>query len=312
MNIYKYNPGTELPLAPSVIALGVFDGVHIGHRALLSTARRLADELGVELTVFTFPSERSAFKNAAPLYTTEDKLGLFELLGADNAVLADFESIADVSAEDFIKKCLLCDMRCRGAVAGYDFRFGHGRGGDAELLKTVLASFGAVCKIEDEVRLGGEKVSSTRIRELLLRGDAEGAAELLGLPYFITSEVRHGRGVGRELGFPTVNTVYDGFTPPLKRGVYRTVCRVGGELYNSITNVGVCPTFGQRDLHAETHLIDFSGDLYGERVCTYFLGYLRDEVHFETEKELIMQIKVDKNETIKRNGEKTWQEIGLS
>ncbi len=312
MDIYKYSRGKEIPHGGAVIALGIFDGVHIGHRSLLRRAKALADRLGMPFSVFTFPSENNRFKNTSPIYSTEDKLRLIESLGADSVVIADISEVANMSAEEFIYDSLIRDMRCRGAVAGYDFRFGKDRGGDAELLNRLLTSAGALCEIEDEVSYAGEKVSSTRIRNLLLAGDAEEAARLLGTPYFVTSTVKHGRGVGRELGFPTVNADFSALVPPLKNGVYRCVSVVDGVRYNSVTNVGVCPTFDLTESHIETHLIDFSGDLYGKNIRTFFLGYLRDEVRFKSEKELIMQIKVDKNNTIKKNGELKWQEIGLS
>ncbi len=310
MNIYEYIPGRRLPIGKTAAALGFFDGVHIGHRRLLMRARALSESLGLEFTVFTFPSESNGFKGVSPLYKSSDKLLLLESLGVRNVIYARLSDIADISALDFIKSSLAGDMNCRAAVVGDDFRFGRDRGGDAELLKSTLCELGAVCEIESEVRLGGERVSSTRIRKLLLDGDAEGAHKLLGLPYFITSEVRSGRGVGRVLGFPTVNISFEDFTPPLKRGVYRTVTDIGGRCCNSITNVGVCPTFDKREAHIETHLIDFSGDLYGKEIRTFFLGFLRDEMRFNNEKELIMQINVDKNTTIQKNGEILWQEIG--
>ncbi len=298
----------SLSVGGSVTALGVFDGVHIGHRALLGEARKRAAASGLEFSVFTFSSDKKFFKSKSPLYRAEDKLGLLESLGAENVIIADFEDISEVSAEDFIKKCLIGDIKTKCAAVGRDFRFGFARGGDAELLRRSLDE----CIVCEDVCLDGEKVSSTRIRSLLLSGDAERAARLLGIPYFVLGEARHGRGVGREMGFPTVNIPFDEFTPPLKKGVYRTVSVIENKLYNSVTNVGICPTFGLDAPHIETHLIDFSGDLYGERVRTHFLEYLRDEVRFNTQKELIMQINVDKNTTIKKNGEMKWQEIGLS
>ncbi len=312
MNIYKYTPGKTLHANPSFIALGFFDGVHIGHRRLLQSARSLAKKLSLEFTVFTFPSEKSIFKASAPLYTTDSKLKILESLGAENVIIADLEEISDIPAEDFLKNSLYGDMNCRGASAGYDFKFGKNRGGDARLLKKTFEGLGAFCIIEDEVKAGGEKVSSTRIRSLLLSGDAEGAWRLLGIPYFIEGKAAHGRGVGRSLGFPTVNSDFKDFAPPLKIGVYRTVSMISGVPYSSITNIGICPTFDIRSPHAETHIIDFDGDLYGENVRTFFLDYLRDEVRFNTEKELIMQINVDKNTTITKNGELKWQEIGLN
>ena len=148
--------------------------------------------------------------------------------------------------------------------------------------------------------------------ELLSAGEVEAAREFLGMPYFIRSKVVRGNGVGHTLGFPTVNTDFENGKTLLKMGVYRTATEVDGKLYNSITNVGLCPTFKSRTLHAETFILDFSGDLYGKNIRIFFLGYLREEKQFDSPKELILQINVDKNRAIKENGELSWQEIGLN
>ena len=141
-----------------------------------------------------------------------------------------------------------------------------------------------------------------------MAADVKAAREFLGMPYRIRAFVEHGNGVGKSLGFPTLNTP----ARHLKNGVYRTATEIDGRLYPSLTNVGVCPTFEARTVHAETYIIDFSGDLYGKSVRIFFLDYLREEKAFSNEKELILQINVDKNRVISENGDMTWQEIGLS
>lgn len=311
MKIYEYTPGKRVGIGAAVIALGLFDGVHKGHRSLLMTAKRAAMERGLTFAVFTFPAE-SGFKGDGSLYPTSEKLRLLEALGVEAVIMAEFGSVSKVSAEDFVNHSLIEDMNCSVAVAGYDFRFGKGALGDAALLSEILSSRERECIVEAEHRINGEKISTSKIKELLRRGDPMGACEFLGYPYFLGGEVEHGRGMGTTLGFPTVNTNIGEGSAYLKRGVYRTVTEISGMRYNSITNVGICPTFPSRPLHAETYIIDYSGDLYGKEIRIFFIDYMREEKAFSSEKELIMQINIDKNRAIKENGEIKWQEIGLS
>ena len=140
----------------------------------------------------------------------------------------------------------------------------------------------------------------------------ESANTALGVPYFITGGVLRGRGVGKKLGFPTVNLPHPPGRVKLKHGVYRCAALIDGEIYNAVTNVGTCPTFDLDDSHIEAHLIDFSGDLYDRDVKIYFLGYLREERRFDSPEALAKQIETDTRRTIEENGEKTWQEIGLN
>lgn len=309
MEIYNYAPGKKA-LSSSVIALGLFDGMHIGHRRLLESARRIAEKRGLNFAVFTFENEGEIKGDS--LYTTEQKLSLLKETGVSAVVLANFADVSHISAEDFVKNSLLSDMDCRVAVAGRDFRFGRGARGDTSLLSDMLARAGAEFIAEDEHSINGEKISTGKIKSLVTEGKVGKARELLSVPYFITSPAEHGTGVGRHLGFPTVNSSFKSGITPLKRGVYRTAAEISGQLYHAITNVGTCPTFTERPLHAETHIIGYSGDLYGKCIRIFFLGYLRDEIKFNSREELILQIKVDKDRAIKENGELKWQEIGLS
>ena len=306
MKIFGYK---ELKNAPQggVIALGFFDGVHKGHRRLLESAGRLARKKNLTLAVFTFPAE-DGFKGDGALYNNEEKLRLFESLGVEAVIMAKFASVSSIPADEFVTSSLIGDMECAAAVAGFDFRFGRGALGDAALLSKLLCDNGRECIIESEHKINGEKISTTKIKELLSLGRVEEAREFLGAPFRLTAKVEHGLGKGADLGFPTVNTP----THHLKRGVYRTATLVSGVLYNSITDVGTCPTISERTLHAETYIIDYSGDLYGKEIRIFFLGYLREEKRFSSQKELIMQINVDKNRAIKENGDLKWQEIGLN
>ena len=291
---YKY-PASDVPSAGRAIALGFFDGVHIGHRALLSECVRTAREEGLVPTVLTFPTEAMRIKSSVPrLYSTEEKLRLFEECGILQTIVVDFDSVSSLSPEDFVTRVLVCDLGARVALAGENYRFGHRAAGDAELLSRLMARSGGRASIHNmEVcSLGSEEitVSSTVIREHLARCDVKTAAALLGAPYRIHGKVVHGNGVGTSFGFPTVNTDIPA-TSPIGRGVYRTELVANGKTYTALTNVGTCPTFGERAMHAETFIPGFSGDLYGEDIELRFLEFIRDEREFPSTEALAEEIR---------------------
>ncbi len=293
MKLYNYAYGEKI-IGKRVVALGFFDGVHRGHRALLERARDAATEAGLPLAVFTFPAESALpGKQSARIYTTEQKLALLEELRVDEVILADFLSVMNIDAEDFVKTSLISDMSAEIAVFGDDYRFGRSARGTAELLSELMSAADKKYIILPEERIFGERVSSTAIREYLCRADMEKANAMLGSPYFISGRVAHGLGKGRAFGFPTVNTELCDGGVPLRRGVYRSAIRIDNEEIAAITNVGVCPTVSERELHAETYLLDREIDLYGKDVRIFLYEFLRDEKKFDTTEELIMQIKVD-------------------
>lgn len=298
MEFIRYTKGMHLSDRGRVLALGMFDGAHIGHRPLLIRAREIARKRGLTFAVFTFLSESFSPKGGAFLYSTEERLEIFESLGVDEVIAVDFESVASTLPRDFVLGSLITDMRCEVAVAGFDFRFGKGAIGDTELLCRLMKSEKRECVIEDAHLYNGEKISTGKIKELLSLGNLAEANHLLGEPYFMYSSVEEGDGRGRTLGFPTINTSLHGREGILKRGVYRTRVDVDGESYVGLTNVGTCPTFEERTAHAETYILDYDGDLYGKRVKISFMSYLREEKRFSDGDELVMQINVDKNRAI--------------
>lgn len=294
-----------------VIALGLFDGMHIAHRELLISAKELAKRLNAPFGVFTFLGESGIKRGTKRLYSTEERLLIIEELGADFTVTSSFPEISEMSAESFVSNILIKALDAKAAVSGYNFRFGKGAIGDATLLRKLMKREGRAALIKEEISEGGEPISSTRIRSLIESGDMKKAARLLGAPYFISGRVLHGEGKGAGLGFPTVNLpIEEGKVIP-RLGVYRSLTLVDGELCDSVTNVGRCPTLGEREVHLEAHLIGKQTDLYGKNVKVFLIEFLRDEKAFSSQKELIMQINIDKNTTIKRNGEEKWQELGL-
>lgn len=293
MRVVRYKLGEKPKCMPRAIALGFFDGVHLGHRALIADTIEMAEREGTSATVFTFPSDAALKRGAARLYSTEDKLKIFETLGVDEVVLCDFGSVSALSPGDFIEKVLIEALDCRSAVVGEDFRFGHRAEGTSVYLRDVMTEAGRSVKVHEMLLSdikgrGRVEISATLIRELLSLGEVSLAAELLGAPYFISGTVERGRGDGHGLGYPTVNTKIG--ESPLKHGVYHTRVRVGGEEFQALTNVGICPTFSPREPHLETHILDFSREVYGERVFVEFLDFLREEMSFSSGEELTQEI----------------------
>ena len=295
MQIYEYQKGKKLNIGKTVVALGFFDGVHIGHRELLRRAKAISEERGLGFAVFTFKAEESGFKGSGRLYSTEDKLSIFEAIGVETVIITDFPDVCNISAESFVEDSLISDIGCTVAVAGYDFRFGKGAFGDVGMLCEIMSRCGGSSVVVEEQTFKGKKISTTVIKELFAKGEIFEANALLGEPYFIRGRVSRGNGFGKVLGFPTINIPIskDAFSP--RHGVYRAEVKIGGKVYTGVTNIGICPTFEEREIHAETFLLDFSEDVYGGDVKVSLLDFLRDEKRFDSAEQLKMQINVDVN-----------------
>ena len=311
MIIYEYPFKEKQNIPKCVMALGFFDGVHIAHRDLLKKAADVAAENNLAFGIFTFASDGNIKATSGRLYNDGEKAEIFEELGADFTVYADFGAISDSTPEEFVKNILCRDLNCRICVAGFNFRFGKGASGDSAKLTELMREMGGDACICEEITADGVTLSATLIRRLISDGRIEEANSYLGAPYYIKGRVLHGRSDGRKLGFPTVNISIDKGHAIPRYGVYRSAVVIDGVIYNGVSNVGVCPTFDGKEIRLETHIIDFSGDLYDRELRIYLLGFLRAERRFDSPDELKMQINIDKNNTIKENGEIKWQELGL-
>lgn len=256
------------------LALGTFDGIHPGHRAVISAAQADSD---LEPGVFTFSDSPSG---SPALMTREDKETMLEEMGVRRLYTFAFSALRDVSAEDFVRDVLFQRCRARRLCCGEDFRFGRGAAGDVSLLQRLCQEAGAELVVVPNVTLGGEKLSSTRIRAAVGRGDIPLANRLLGRAFSFSLPVIHGRHLGTGLGTPTINQAMpeDFALPPF--GVYASWVKTGGGWYYGVTNIGVKPTVGSDRVLAETWLPDFSGDLYGQRVRVCLLEAIRPERKF--------------------------------
>lgn len=300
MKVYHYKYDEALPTGDCVLALGFFDGVHIAHRKLLEEARKIAKKSGLPFGVFTFSSDGNVKKNVARIYTDEEKLELLRGLDVDFVVLAHFPAISGLSPEEFVYNVLVRDTSAKVCVAGFNFRFGKGAAGDISDLKRFMAELGGKVVITDEVTRGSVTVSSSLIRRLLSDGEVKAANELLIDPYSIKGKVTHGNGQGRDLGYPTVNTDIPEVRVIPRHGVYVSEVEIGDKAYRALTNIGTCPTLGERAAHAETHILDFSDDLYGEKIKVNLIDFLRDEIRFDSFDALREQISLDRKAALEK------------
>jgi riboflavin kinase/FMN adenylyltransferase len=269
---------------PAAVALGVFDGVHLAHRAILATGVARARAAAIQALACTFdphPAQVLQPESApVPISTPRERLELIAQAGVDaTVVLAFTPGLAAVEAEAFVKDVLVDRLRARDVVVGYNHRFGRGARGDARLLQALAERLGFRAHVVPPLMTDGVPVSSTEIRSALKAGDLERAARYLGRLYAIMGDVVQGAGRGRTLGFPTANLRPDRelLIPP---GVYAGRLQVEGESHSAVVNIGVRPTFGEHTLVVEAHVLDFSPSLYGRVVRLGFVTRIREERKF--------------------------------
>ena len=283
----------------TAVALGVFDGVHLGHRTVIDRAVMLGSG-ELRSVVFTFRQGSVTNKGRLRLLSDKDKFYRLEQRRVDLICSPDLSEVRDMEAEDFVSRILAGRLRCRYAVCGKDFRFGRGAAGDAELLKRLGEKYGFEAVVLDKLALGGETVSSTVIKEHIAKGEIVRANELLGYRFGYRLPVIHGREIGRTWDFPTINQLLpEGIVMP-RYGVYCSRVKTGGKAYTGVTNIGVKPTVGaEKAPLAETYIIGFGGDLYGKTVQVSLERFIRPERKFESIEELRKQIERDTEEAHK-------------
>ena len=272
-----------------VIALGFFDGVHLGHAALLRRTAEEAAARGVTPAVFTFDRVPKEVLTGIPcplINSPEDRKDLVcRLYGIRDVIMVPFDDeMRTTSWEDFVTKILVERYHAVHLVAGHDHHFGHKNQGSPELLAEKCAQLGLGCDIIPKVEIGGITVSSTYIRRLVELGQIERANRFLGHPHTLTQTVRHGRRIGRTIGIPTVNLTAPPHVLVPSHGVYATrVYLPDGASYPAVTNVGTRPTVNNgSDVTVEAWLLDFDGDLYGQTVRVEFYHHIRDEIRFDS------------------------------
>jgi riboflavin kinase/FMN adenylyltransferase len=284
-------------LLGAVVAIGNFDGVHRGHKAVIAAALGRAKMLARPAAVLTFePHPRSFFHPKEPLFRLTDeaaKLRLLATSGLDGAIVLNFDAeLARLSADEFVRRILIERFAIGGAVIGFNFHFGAKRSGSPEYLAAEGKKRGftvdVVPRFEDE----GRPISSGPIRDALAAGNLDLAAELLGYPWFVSGAVIHGDKRGRELGFPTANLLLDAACG-LRHGIYAVRVAAGGRRYDAVASFGRRPMFDNGTVLLEIFLFDFSGDLYGAPLDVAFIAWLRDEKNFASAEELVRQMQED-------------------
>ena len=282
----------------SVVTIGSFDGVHLGHQAILQQVKEAAKRLQVPSVAMTFePQPReyfSAERAPARLMRLREKIDTLLAAGVDRVVCLQFNrQLRNLSADDFVEQVLVRGLGVKYLIVGDDFHFGCDRRGDFAMLTEQGKRYGFDVQDTATVEVDGRRVSSTLVRQVVEEADFARAAELLGRPFSISGVVGYGQQLGRELGFPTANVQLNRFSAPLS-GVFAVTVNVAGTLYRGAANVGLRPTVG--DLLKpilEVHLLDFAGDLYGQRIAVDFVHKIRDEEKFTSLEKLVATITSD-------------------
>ncbi len=297
MEIFRHIEDRNISLPKPVLTLGNFDGIHLGHQALLQRVvqdAKARDGRSVVLTFEPHPLTILAPQRAPRLILThKDKMVLLQSYGVDAVIIQPFNSaFANVEAEAFIRGYLVERLKVHKMWVGKDLRFGKGRKGRVEDLIRWGAEGGFEVGIVGPVHLGGVRISSSRIRDLIKRGDVHEVQGFLGRYHFASGRVIPGYQRGRQLGFPTANIVTRTEMLP-SDGIYATFLEADQRLWSSVTNIGVNPTFGGGPRTIESYIFDFSGDLYGRSVKLFFVKRIREEKKFPTPEDLVGQMKKD-------------------
>ena len=280
-----------------IYALGYFDGVHLGHMALLDACRELAEKSGCKWGVVTFlghPDTLVQGKTPGLINTDRDRKKLLCQLHTDTILELPFdEMLMAMPWQDFLSM-LVKDHHAAGFVCGSDFRFGKGGTGTADLLNRFCREQNLTCYTVEQQHLDGVRISSTHIRNLLEQGNMEEAGRFLGHPHFLSGTVVTGKQLGRTIGVPTANLLYPSELIKLPYGVYACQVEADGKTYAAVTNIGTRPTVSGEGVTVESWLLDFSGDLYGVELKISFIKHLRPEHKFPNLSDLQKQIQKDK------------------
>ncbi len=281
-------------LHPSVLCIGNFDGVHIGHRRLVDAVLEEYKRLNLtypDIVTCAWFFDSNFYKSVKEIFSISEKLDIFAELGLDYAIIAEFSEMQDLSPSEFVSEVLIRECKCVHAICGENFRFGKKASGNSALLTDLMCQKTTVLPL---LTVDSEIVSSTYIRSLLANGYIEKANTLLGSNYSIYETVVHGKKLGRKLGIPTVNQNVVSKSLIIKNGIYVTDCTLDGVIYRAVTNVGIRPTVDDNGVqNVETHIIGYSDDCYDKTVKIEFLSRIRDEMTFNSIDELKARINSD-------------------
>lgn len=292
---------------PAATTVGTFDGVHLGHVKIIKSLKELAQKDNLKSTLITFdPHPRVVLQQTPPFKTKlltkiDERLELLQNQGLDQVIIAKFSrQFSELDYKDFIINILLKKVNTRILVVGYDHGFGKDRSGNFDEMSKISKEFNFEVVRETAITINGQTVSSSKIRELIDNGNVKDAALMLGRKYTINGVVIKGEGRGKKLKFPTANLqITNDYKLFPKEGVYAVDCIIHEKVFRGMSNIGIKPTFGGMQKTVEINIFDFDYDIYGEKIEVKFIHRLRNEKKFKNEKELIKQLKIDKNQCVK-------------
>jgi riboflavin kinase / FMN adenylyltransferase len=311
MKIFRHIDDQGLLVSGTVATMGNFDGIHLGHQTLVRNTVEESQRLGYPSTVLTF--EPHPLKVLAPerapslILSYEDKMALLQSLGVDIVVAQRFDlQFASIAADEFVCRFLVDRLKIKKLWVGRDLRFGQGRKGGTDNLLRLAPGAGFEVGVLDPILLDGIRISSSRIRQLVEEGRVDEVRPMLGRYHFVSGRIVRGHRRGQKLGFPTANIATETEVVPLN-GIYATLIQVKNKQWLSVSSIGVNPTFGDGPRTVESFILDFDGDIYGERVKLAFVQRIRDEKKFVLVKDLIGQM----DEDVKR-AKALFKELGLA
>jgi len=298
MELVRYLHNLQTRHKGCVITIGNFDGVHTGHQVVIRQLQQYARQVSLPAVVVTFEPQPLEFFSPATaparLTSFREKMEWLSEHGLDRVVCLRFQkSLAELPAREFVAQLLIRDLGAKYIVVGDDFRFGKGRQGDFQLLQALQSEYGYRVVATDTLVTQGERVSSSRIRALLVQGCLREVEPLLGRPYSMSGRVIRGDGRGRQLGFPTANLALKRNKSPLLGVFAVTIEGLDGKIYQGVANLGTRPVFNGRQVLLEVHLLDFARDIYGRHLQVNFYSLIRPELHFASVSELTSQIERD-------------------
>ncbi len=281
-------------MTKTAIAMGIFDGMHLGHRAVIEKAVSYQEQ-GYTPGVFTFLEDSISTKNRIGFLANQGhKDKLFKRVGANFVSVYDLEKIKDLSPREFFTKIILGELKAGVVVCGENFHFGKNGEGDTKELQKLCEEFSVICDIVPFVTYKGETISSTIIRELIAKGEIRKANKLLGYDFNLKCVIGEGKKIGRTLDFPTINQKFDEGSVIPALGVYATYVEIEGRKYKGISNIGIKPTVSDENIvGCETYIFDFNENVYGKKAIVYFTQFIRSEKKFNSLEELKQQISTD-------------------
>ncbi|MCJ8153460.1 bifunctional riboflavin kinase/FAD synthetase [Chryseobacterium sp. SSA4.19] len=287
---------------PLALSLGMFDGVHLGHKSIIDELIKTGSENNLETAVLTFwPHPRFVFnpnEDLKLLNTVEEKKFLLEKYGIDHLFLKEFdEEFRNLTGEEFVRQILIEKLHVKYLIIGYDHSFGKNKSGNFELLKKLSAELGFEVEQMEAINIHENNISSTKIRNALLAGDIKRANEMLGYSYSVSGSVVHGKKIGRTIGYPTANIETDSIKLLPKKGAYIVEVFLKDRKYKGMLSIGTNPTVNGEKLTVEVYILDFNDDIYGEDITVSFRDFLHDEIKFEGLEKLIEKLDEDKKLT---------------